>query len=70
MIRTTGFGTNVGKSFLVALSCRLFKEEVYKVAPYKSLNLTPVTYLKDRKEFRYAHVLQAKDGEEEPDYKR
>ncbi len=69
MIQATGFGTGVGKSFVVALLCRLFKEDGYKVAPYKTLNLTPVTYVKNGKEFGYAQALQAIAAGQEPDYR-
>jgi len=37
-------GTGVGKSLTVALLCRLFSEDGYRVAPFKALNLTNVTY--------------------------
>ena len=69
MIQATGFGTGVGKSFVVALLCRLFKEDGYKVAPFKTLNLTPVTYVKNGKEFGYAQALQAIAAGQEPDYR-
>ena len=58
MVQATGFGTGVGKSFLVALLCRIFKEDGYKVAPFKALNLTGVTFLKEGREFGYSQVLQ------------
>jgi len=69
MIQATGFGTGAGKSFVVALLCRLFSEDGYKVAPYKTLNLTPVTYVKDGKEFGYSQALQAIAAGQEPDYR-
>ncbi len=69
MIQSTGFGTGVGKSFVVALLCRLFKEDGYEVAPFKTLNLTPVTYAKNGKEFGYAQALQAVAAGQEPDYR-
>jgi len=69
MIQATGFGTGAGKSFVVALLCRLFKEDGYKVAPFKTLNLTPVTYVKNGKEFGYAQALQAIAAGQEPDYR-
>jgi len=69
MIQATGFGTGAGKSFVVALLCRLFKEDGYKVTPFKTLNLTPLTYLKNGKEFGYAQALQAIAAGEEPDYR-
>jgi len=69
MIQATGFGTGVGKSFLVALLCKLFSQDGHKVAPYKTLNLTTVTYVKDGKEFGYAQALQARAAGIEPDYR-
>ena len=69
MIQATGFGTGAGKSLVVALLSRLFSEDGYKVAPYKTLNLTPVTYIKDEKEFGYAQALQAIAAGEKPDYR-
>ena len=69
MIQATGFGTGVGKSFIVALLCRLFKENGYRVAPFKTLNLTPVIYVKNGKEFGYAQALQAIAAGVEPDYR-
>ena len=69
MIQATGFGTGAGKSFVVALLCRLFKEDGYEVAPFKTLNLTPVTYVKNGKEFGYAQALQAIAAGQDPDYR-
>ncbi len=69
MIQATGFGTNAGKSFLVALLCRIFKEDGYKVAPFKALNLTGVTYLKNKREFGYSQVLQCQAAGIEPDWR-
>jgi len=69
MVQATGFGTGIGKSFLVALLCRLFKEDGHKVAPFKTLNLTPVTCVKDVREFGYAQALQAIAAGQEPDYR-
>lgn len=69
MIQATGFGTGAGKSLVVALLSRLFSEDGYKVAPYKTLNLTPVTYVKHGKEFGYAQALQAVAAGQEPDYR-
>ena len=69
MVQATGFGTNAGKSFVVALLCRLFKEDGYKVAPFKTLNLTPVTYVQNGKEFGYSQALQAIAAGQKPDYR-
>ena len=69
MIQATGFGTGAGKSFVVALLCRLFNKDGYKVAPFKILNLTPVTYVKNGKEFGYTQALQAIAAGQEPEYR-
>ncbi len=69
MIQATGFGTGAGKSFLVALLCRILKEDGYKVAPFKALNLTGVTFLKDGREFGYSQVLQCRAAKIEPDFR-
>ncbi len=70
MVQATGLGTGCGKSFVVALLCKLFREDGYRVAPFKPLNLTPVTYVnEDGKEFGYAQALQARASGEEPDCK-
>jgi len=63
-------GTGIGKSLTVALLCRLFSEDGYKVAPFKALNLTNVTY-KDEEggEFGYSQALQAIAAGVEPDYR-
>ncbi|ERJ06591.1 putative cobyric acid synthase protein [Halorhabdus tiamatea SARL4B] len=63
----TGFGTGVGKSFVTSLLCRLLDDEGYEVAPFKTLNLTPVTYTKNGAEFGYAQALQAVAARTDPD---
>ena len=69
MIQATGFGTGAGKSFLVALLCGILQKEGYKVAPFKVLNVTGVTYVKNGKEFGYSQVLQAVAAKTEPDFR-
>lgn len=70
MLQATGCsGTGVGKSFLVALLCKFFSQDGYKVAPFKVLNLTPVTYVKDGREFGYSQALQAVAAGIEPDWR-
>jgi len=69
MIQATGFGTGAGKSFLVGLLCRIFKEDGYKVAPFKALNLTGVTFQKEGREFGYSQVLQCRAAKIEPDFR-
>lgn len=66
-VSATGFGTGVGKSFVTALLCRLLDDEGYEVAPFKTLNLTPVTYTKDGAEFGYSQALQAVAARTDPD---
>ncbi|MGC8933344.1 MAG: hypothetical protein ACP5LQ_08675 [Candidatus Methanodesulfokora sp.] len=63
-------GTGVGKSLAVALLCRIFSEDGYKVAPFKALNLTNVTYRDEEgREFGYSQALQAVAAGIEPDYR-
>jgi len=69
MIQATGFGTGAGKSFMVALLSRLFSEDGYKVAPYKTINLTPLTFITQGKEFGYSQALQAIAARQEPNYR-
>jgi cobyric acid synthase len=63
-------GTGVGKSLAVSLLCRLFYEDGYKVAPFKALNLTNVTYKDEEgREFGYSQALQAIAAGIKPDYR-
>ncbi|MCC6019617.1 MAG: AAA family ATPase [Candidatus Verstraetearchaeota archaeon] len=63
-------GTGIGKSLTVALLCRLFSEDGYKVAPFKALNLTNVVYRdSEGREFGYSQALQAIAAGIEPDYR-
>jgi len=69
MIQATGFGTGAGKSLMVALLSRLFTEDGYRVAPYKTVNMTPETFVKQGREFGYSQALQASVAGQEPDYR-
>ena len=69
MIQATGFGTGAGKGLTVALLSRLFSEAGYKAAPYKTVNMTPVTYIAQGREFGYSQALQAVAAGQEPDYR-
>jgi len=51
------------------LSLRIFKEDRYRVAPFKALNLTGVTFSKDKREFGYSQVLQCQAAGIEPDFR-
>ena len=63
-------GTGIGKSLMVALLCRLFSEDGYKVAPFKALNLTNVVYRDgEGREFGYSQALQAIAAGIEPNYR-
>jgi adenosylcobyric acid synthase len=63
-------GTGIGKSLTVALLCRLFSEDGYRVAPFKALNLTNVVYRdSEGREFGYSQALQAIAAGIEPDYR-
>jgi len=63
-------GTGCGKSLIVAILCRLFAEDGYRVAPFKALNLTNVTYIDGNgREYGFSQVLQAVAAGVEPDYR-
>ncbi|MFZ5641636.1 MAG: cobyric acid synthase [Bacillota bacterium] len=63
-----GTGSHVGKSVLVAALSRIFLQDGYKVAPFKSQNMALNSYVtKDGGEMGRAQVVQAEAAGLEPD---
>ena len=66
-IMIQGTTSNAGKSFLTAALCRIFKQDGYRVAPFKSQNMALNSYItKDGLEMGRAQVMQAEAAEVEP----
>lgn len=62
-----GTASTVGKSILTAAFCRIFKQEGYKTAPFKSQNMALNSYVtKDGKEMGRAQAVQAEASGIEP----
>lgn len=68
VIMVQGTTSNAGKSILTAALCRIFKQDGYKVAPFKSQNMALNSYItKEGLEMGRAQVMQAEAADIEPD---
>ena len=66
-IMLQGTGSSVGKSILTAGLCRIFSEDGYKVAPFKSQNMALNSYVDvDGYEMSRAQVVQAEAANTTP----
>lgn len=66
-IMIQGTASNAGKSFLTAGLCRVFMQDGYRVAPFKSQNMALNSYItKDGLEMGRAQVMQAEAAGIEP----
>jgi adenosylcobyric acid synthase len=68
VIMVQGTTSNAGKSLITAALCRIFKEEGYKAAPFKSQNMSSNSYItNDGLEMSSAQAMQAEACGIEPD---
>lgn len=66
-IMIQGTASSVGKSLICAGLCRIFKQDGYRVAPFKSQNMGSITYVtKDGGEMGLPQAIQAEAAGIEP----
>lgn len=67
-IMIQGTMSNAGKSLLCAGLCRVFRQDGFRVAPFKSQNMALNSFItRDGKEMGRAQVVQAEAAGLEPD---
>ena len=67
-IMIQGTMSNAGKSLIVAGLCRIFKQDGFRVAPFKSQNMALNSYItEDGLEMGRAQVVQAEAAGVKPD---
>lgn len=68
VIMVQGTTSSAGKSLITAALCRIFKQDGYRVAPFKAQNMTNNSYItKDNLEMGGAQAMQAEACDIEPD---
>lgn len=68
VIMVQGTTSNAGKSIITAALCRIFKQDGYKTAPFKSQNMALNSYItSDGMEMGRAQAMQAEAAGIEPD---
>jgi len=68
LIMVQGTCSNAGKSLLCAALCRIFRQDGYRVAPFKSQNMALNSFITaDGREMGRAQVVQAEAAGIAPD---